>query len=75
MQTRLVFTFGDHRLPQRLERGASKGPERDAHALITLDDEKSRALGAWRLPREGSTALDHAPVLNSAVLDGSLTLE
>ena len=73
--TRMDFTFGDHRPPRRLERGAGIGPNDDAGTFLRLNDDRSRALGAWRLPREGTAAADHTAVLGSAHLDGSLTLE
>jgi phage tail-like protein len=73
--TTVRFVYGDHHSPDLLERGAGTGPGDGGDALIRLDDEESRALGAWRLPRKGPSAPEHSPVLNSAVLDGSLTLE
>jgi phage tail-like protein len=72
--TRIAFTFGDHRPPRRLQRSAGIGPDSDTRTLFTLDDEQSRALGGWRLPREGPAVADHPPVLDSARLDESLTL-
>jgi phage tail-like protein len=73
--TRMDFVFGDHRPAQRLERGVGTDPDHQETAFIELDDESSRALGAWRLPREGPWAPEHSPVLNTVVLDGNLILK
>ena len=72
--TRLRFVFGDHDPPQLLERARPAVPGDDPEALFTLDDHRSRALGAWRLPRAGSAAPDSPAVLDEAHLDGTLTL-
>ncbi|MBF9031633.1 hypothetical protein HKCCE3408_14625 [Rhodobacterales bacterium HKCCE3408] len=65
--TRLDWKLGDHR----------PGPGLGAVGLgaITLDSGGSRALGAWPLPVSDPTdPSDSAPVLDRAVLDGTLTL-